>query len=184
MINNIFNNKKDVVNKINKSLKSSFNNIKEEMDIHLDSINENTSEINANFDYLLKLEGKVDKLSERIDDLHMMMEEFIGMPSKSSFKDQFANITLTNREQEVFMTLYPLIHQESLSYSEIAKKLGFTISLVDRFVKDLIMKGIPIIKKYNDNLLLLSLDEEFKNLQAKENVLNINENITQSLYNQ
>jgi phosphoglycerate-specific signal transduction histidine kinase len=183
LINRLFDNKKDVLQKIEKTLKSSFNNIKEEMDIHLDSINENTSEINANFDYLLKLEGKVDKLSERIDDLHMMVEELMGMPTKSSFKDQFANINLTNREQEVFMTLYSLQTEESLSYSEIAKKLGFPISLVDKFVIEMIMKGIPIIKKYAGNTLLLSLDEEFKNLQAKENILNIHENIAQSMIN-
>ena len=181
MINRLFDNRKDKVNNIEKSLKNSFKNIKEELDIHLDSINENTSEINANFDYLLKVERKVDKLSERIDELHMMMEEFIGMPTKSSYKDQIIGITLNNREQEVFMTIYSLINDEALSYSELARKLGLTISLVEKYVTGMIMKGVPIIKKYNDNLLLISLDEEFKNLQAKENILNINETIAQSI---
>lgn len=173
--------KQDGIKNIQKSLKSSFSAIKEEMDIHLDSINENTSEINANFDYMLKLEAKFDKLSERIDDIQMMMEEFVGLPNKSDYKEQFTNIELNNREQEVFMTLYSINSSDALSYSEIARKLGLTVSLVEKYIANMIMKGLPIIKKYNEGNLLLTVDEEFKSLQAKENILNIHENIVQSL---
>ena len=50
--------------------KVSFSKIKEELDVHLDSINENTNEINANFEHILKVEQKVDKLSEKFEEIH------------------------------------------------------------------------------------------------------------------
>ena len=40
---------------------------------------------------------------------------------------------------------------------------------------------LTIIKKYNEGNILLALDIEFKHLQAKQNVLKINETIVQSL---
>lgn len=165
--------------KIQEALRNSFHKIREEMDIHLDSINENTNEINANYDYLMKVEGKIDKLNERLDDLQMMLEEVVGIPKKANYFEQFEGIVLNNREQEVFMVLYS--SEDSISYMEIAKTLGLTVQLVDRYIDSMIQKNLPIIKKYNEGNILLALDVEFKHLQAKQNVLHISENIVQSL---
>ncbi|PLW79657.1 hypothetical protein C0585_06710 [Candidatus Woesearchaeota archaeon] len=167
------------VKKIENGLKDSFSKIREEMDIHLDTINENTNELAANYDYMMKLEGKIDKLNERIDELTIMMEEFVGMPKKIGYKEQFENIVLSNREQEVFLVLYS--SQTDLSHNEIARKLGLTIQLVDQNIDGMISKGVPIIKRYNEGKVTLKVDDDFKSLQAKENILNINEAIVTSI---
>ena len=42
-----------------KLLRDAFDKVKSEMTDHLEAINENTSEINSNHDYLLKLENMI-----------------------------------------------------------------------------------------------------------------------------
>ena len=44
-----------------------FVKIKQEFLEHLDSINQNTNEIQANYEYLKEFETKLEKLRERID---------------------------------------------------------------------------------------------------------------------
>lgn len=161
---------------MDESLKVSFSKIKEEMDIHLDSINENTNEINANFEHVARLEDKVDKLNERIDELHMLFSSLTG--NKPVVKEiEFEKIKLSTREQEVFLTLYTSQHE--LTYYDISRKLGLTPDLVEKYVKMMLEKGVPIIRKLTENKVFLMVDDEFKNLQTKENVLKINENISQ-----
>jgi predicted nuclease with TOPRIM domain len=160
---------------MDESLKVSFSRIKEEMDIHLDSINENTNEINSNFEHVARLEDKIDKLNERIDELHMMFSSLIG--DKPEVKEvEFEKIKLSTREQEVFLALYT--SQNELTYYDISRKLGLTPDLVEKYIKMMLEKGVPIIRKLTENKVFLMVDDEFKNLQTKENVLKIHENIS------
>jgi hypothetical protein len=158
------------------SLRASFARIKEELDVHLDSINENTNEINANFEHVARLEDKIDKLNERLDEISMMFSSLIGEKPKAE-EVKFENIKLTLREQEVFLTLYT--SQNELTYYDIARKLGLTPDLVERYIKIMLEKGIPITRKITENKMFLLIDDEFKSIQAKENVLRISENISQ-----
>jgi len=161
---------------MDESLRASFAKVKEELDVHLDSINENTNEINANFEHVARLEDKIDKLNERIDELSMIFSSLIGeKPKEESIK--FENIKLTLREQEVFLALYT--SQNELTYYDIARKLGLTPDLVERYVKIMLEKGIPIARKITENKVFLTVDDEFKSIQAKQNVLRISENISQ-----
>ena len=160
---------------MDEALKVSFSKIKEELDVHLDSINENTNEINANFEHVARLEDKLDKLNERIDELHMMFSSLIGEKPKAK-EVEFEKIKLSTREQEVFLTLYT--SQNELTYYDISRKLGLTPDLVEKYVKMMLDKGVPIIKKLTENKLFLMIDDEFRNIQTKENILKINENIS------
>lgn len=146
--------------------------IKEELDEHLDTINANTNEIQANCDYLCELDEKLDKLNQKIEEIQL----YLGMKRKEELK--FKKVSLTMREQEVFLVLYT--SDDKLTYSAIARRLGLTDSLVTTYVDDLIIKGIPVIKRYSDSSTFLVLDEEFKKLQAKENILGISEVIVRS----
>ena len=60
-----------------------------------------------------------------------------------------------------------------IDYNEISKSTGFTQEKSRKYVADMINKGIPIIKKYFENNIYLVLDSDFRNLQAKHNVLKI-----------
>lgn len=135
----------------------------------MDSINQNTAEIQANQGLLTELEAKLNKISERMDELELVLN-----PSQAKRMD----IKLTPREQEVFMTLYI---GKTLPPTQIAKRLGFTEDMVNMYIFNLITKGVPVRKELLNDVLVFSLDPEFKDLQARRNVLDINPRITRQM---
>jgi len=152
-------------------IKLSFNKIKGELDVHLDSINQNTSEIQNIYDYLQDLDSKIEKLNERIDELNM----FVG----PKMTEEQLSADLTHREQEVFVVLYA--QEDKITAKDIARKLGFSDEMVNRYIYNLITKGIPVLKQYEGDTVHLYLDLKFKNLQAKKNILKIDESIFKQL---
>jgi predicted transcriptional regulator len=146
--------------------------IKKEFEEHLQAINENTNEIQSNYEYLCEIENKINKLTERIDQIQFFLQ------SNTNFIiDRIENFEikpLTRKEQYIFLVLYTLEDEKGIvSYLDITKKTGFTESLVRDYVTSIIEKGVPIIKRYINNRVYLKLDKEFKRLQAKENILKI-----------
>ena len=156
--------------KDNFKLTKSFNKIKSEITDHLESINENTNEINTNSMYLTQLENMIHKLSERIDEIEIKVSYVTGEKIISS--DEFKDIILNAKEKEIFIMLYKE-NGDLLDYKKIARSLGYTEQSVRKYISDLISKGIPVIKKYFDNNVYLVLDSDFRNLQAKQNVLKL-----------
>lgn len=150
-------------------VKSAFREVKVELEEHLESINHSTREIQSIYDYLNELDAKMDKINERIDELQVAVNPEV---------ENHNNITLTNREQEVFMVLYA---EETIILKDIAKKLGFTEEMVNKYIYNLISKGIPVLRNYTEDTLSFSLDLKFKDIQAKKNILNINESISKEI---
>lgn len=157
--------------RIQNSLKKSFDSVKEEFNVHLDTINQNTSEVQNIYDYLAEIDSKIDKLNERIDEMQMYI-------NPSSKENQF-DVELTHREQEVFMVLYT--SQEKITAKDVARKLGFTDEMVNRYVYNLISKGIPVLKQFVKKEMFLYLELKFKDLQARKGVVNIAESISKQL---
>ena len=158
--------------RLNKRLKSEFGKIKDDFEEHLQAINENTNEISANYEYICELESKLDKLSERVDQIQMYLESNsnIDIAKRNSFDVK----RLNRREQEVFLVIYTLEEEKgSLTYDDIANKLNMSYELAGSYVTSMIEKGVPIIKRYMNSKPYLRLDPEFKTLQAKENILQL-----------
>jgi hypothetical protein len=155
--------------KLVESIKKAFKNVKSELDEHLDTINQNTSDIQEFNNILSELDSKIDKLAERMDDFEMNMN-----PGKARKYD----IKLTPREQEVFTILYL---SKELALAQIAKQLGFTSDMVNLYIFNLVSKGISINKELIDDVLVFSLDPEFKELQARRNILEIDPRIMRQL---
>ncbi|MBN2367462.1 hypothetical protein JXC34_00460 [Candidatus Woesearchaeota archaeon] len=149
-----------------RQLKQAFDKIKAEMTDHLEAINENTDEISSNHDYILLLEKMIHKLNERIDELEMKLSDMSGQKKADDLKD----IILKPKEQEIFLLLYSRTG-DLLDYKEISRITGLTEELVRKYISGIIDKGIPIVKKYFDNKVYLILDADFRNLQAKNNVV-------------
>ena len=147
-------------------LRLAFQKVRSELDDHLQSINENANEIQSSHEYITKLEMKLEKLNEKVEEL-MILQNLTTEKQKSKMN----NVRLTIREQEVFLILYT--EENFLTYSKIAKKLGLTPSLVSSYVTNLIAKGVPIIKKFENNQAKVKLDTQFRKLQAKQNLLKI-----------
>ena len=159
-----------IKNNKEKLLREAFNKIKEEMTDHLQTINENTNEISSNHDYILHLENMINKLNERLDDVELKLNELTG--KKIMTAEDFKGVELKPKEQEIFLILYSRTG-DLIDYREISKTLGITEQSARKYVSRMINKGIPIIKKYFDNNVFLVLDSDFRNLQAKHNILDI-----------
>ena len=150
---------------VDKALKSAFSKIKEEFDMHLTSINDNTSEIAANADHISEVEFKVDKLNEKLDEVMMMLSQ---LP-----KETKACMTkpLTINEKQVLMAIYAA--SKPISYSRIAHNLNLSESVVKSYIDSIISKKIPVIISFKNSIPYLSLDKDFKEKQAKENIIGI-----------
>ena len=147
-------------------------NIKQEFEEHLQAINENTNEISANYEYICEIENKIDKLSERVDEIQMFIESNsnVGFSRVGNFDVK----RLNRREQDVFLVIYTLEEERgSLTYEDIAERLNISEELAGLYVTSLIEKGVPIMKRYINSRPHLRLDPIFKTLQTKENILQL-----------
>lgn len=154
---------------LNNRVKAAFERVKEETEDHHIAINENTNEISENYEYICELEAKIEKLTERVEQLQLYAYGAV-QPAKNAFSAQ----KLTKEEQNVFTAVYTLEEEKgSVTFDDIAESTGLTVNDVDGHIKSLMEKRVPIKKKYLDNNAYLNIDEDFKLLQAKENVLRI-----------
>ena len=161
----------------NKDLHEAFSQVKEEFEDHLTAVNQNTNEIQANYELICNIDQKLNKLSERFDRIELFLQKQ-GMQVEE--KEAFKPIKLTKREQEIFLILYTLEEiKGSVTYLDIAKKVCLTEDIVASYVLNMVRKGVPIIKKYISSQAHLTLNKRFKSMQAKENILGIEQRTLQ-----
>ncbi len=154
-------------------IKKAFERIKEEMDDHLTAINENTKEIQNVYDYIAKIEEKIEKLNEKIEGVQLLISQLENIKNPKKIND------LTLKQQEVFLILYT--NKEFLSYEELSERTGFKVGKLKEIIKSLIKKGIPIIKKQQKDLELVKLDNTFRTLQTKLQIVEISEEISREV---
>ncbi len=139
-----------------------FQHIREALEEHLSAINENTGEIQALFDYLQEVEMKVEKMCQRLDHLQLCLGQPMEKPAVEP---------LSQLEKNVFLVLYT--ETLPLSYEEISAKARIPASMVPECVSTLIDKGVPLLRSFVNNQLFFKLSPSFKELQAKENLVNL-----------
>jgi len=176
LINNRNTRAKTEFDSIKGKLTRSFEQIKDQFGDHLEAINENTNEVQSNFEYICELDRKIDKLSEKIDQLNMALRQQKGEPAEEK---KFEIKQLTKKEKEVFHALYVLTEgRKYTTYKEIARRSCYSETLVSSYITSLIEKGIPVIKKYTNRTAYLNLGIDFREVQAKENIVGINTLLT------
>lgn len=165
---------------IEEKVKRSFDKVKEELDMHRESINDNTEEIQLNYESIIELDKRIDKIEEKVERIEMILSNLMNN-ANITLKNENEDVPyltksyeLNNREKEVFACLYALCEQqENVTYDLIATKLGYSKGIVIDYINRLIEKGIPIIKRYINGIPFLDIDPEFRQLQAKKNILKI-----------
>ena len=157
---------------IKRELKDEFNEIKDQLEDHLLSINENTTEIQANHGFINHVNQKVDKLAERLDYIQLLLGKLVNKNSVKEDKS-FAVQPLTAQEKRVFMILYTI--EEPLNYSVLSMRLNMVESLVSQYLLNLTEKGVPIEKEFKHGKPYVKLNKEFRDYQAKNNILKIDQ---------
>ncbi len=155
-----------------KRLRQAFGAVKEELDEHLDAINSNTEETLENRAMLLELSERLCKVQDALAGFQMRLED----PAFG----RFSRISLSLREQEVFLLLYTAAGP--IGYAELSRRLSLPSSHVQDLVFALIQKGVPVIKQRSpEGRFLLLLDIEFHELQARHNIVGIDDNLSKQL---
>lgn len=148
----------EIEEKFRKNLAS----IRQELSEHLSAINENTGELQSFFDYLQEIEQKLDKLSQRLDQLQL----------QSNFPKEKPYIApLNTTEKKLFLTFYT--EGNPLSCLELSQKSGVPLSIIREFLTSLSQKGIPLTRAFLNNQTCYQIDPQFKEWQAKENIINL-----------
>jgi len=143
------------------NIKSHFVHIRGMVEEHLSAINENSSEIQALFDYLQDLELKVEKVTARLDQIQL--EKQVA-PTKDIEP-------LNAIEKQVFLTMY--MEELALTYQDIASRIHLSVALVQESMTSLVRKGIPLVRSFFNNQQFVQLETQFKERQAKENLINL-----------
>ena len=155
--------------------------INSEFEDHLIAINENTNEIQSNYELLSALNSKIDKISEKLEKIELFLQEKADFEVEN--EELFDVQPLSDREKEIFLVLYCLEESKgSITYTDIARRVALTEDLVANYVKNLVEKGVPILKRYVNGKAHMKLNSHFKTLQAKENILQIEQKTITNLF--
>lgn len=174
-----FNNRDGAIKKlknIDDKLKKSFSTVKEEMEEHLQAINENSEEISAVYEHLSELDCKMDKLSTRVEQIQLMMKQMIQNQAQMGFK-----IELDFEEQKIFLALYAF--GDNLTLTDIARKTNINEIEVEKKLQLMSAKGVNILEKAISSKKYYSLETEFKNLQAKTHLVEIDRIVANQIFN-
>jgi hypothetical protein len=145
-----------------RNIRGEFHNVRQALEEHLSAINENTSEIQSLFDFLQEMDVKIEKLTSRLD--QMQLNQGTPLP-------KLEIQSLNNVEKKVFLVLYT--EETSLAFNEIAHRAEVPNSIVPECISSLARKGIPLSRTFCNEQLFVKISQEFKEMQAKENVVNL-----------
>jgi hypothetical protein len=145
-----------------RNIRGEFHNVRQALEEHLSAINENTSEIQSLFDYLQEMDVKMEKLTSRLDQLQLNQ----GLPLPKTEVQ-----SLNHTEKKVFLVLYT--EETPLAFNEIARRGEVPTSIVPECISSLARKGIPLSRTFCNEQLFVKISKEFKEMQAKENIVNL-----------
>ena len=139
------------VQNLRDELKVVFSKIKEEFEDHLESINQNTIEIQSSFELLSRLATRVEKIEHRLATIENRA------PERSN-----ETVLLTRDEEEVYALLLDSTRQQRLlTYEHIAEKVEVSKTFCAHLIANLVEKGIPIVKKFSNGDVFLEIDARF-----------------------
>ncbi len=146
--------------------------IKEEFNDHLDAINDNTNEIQSAASSISELDLKFNKICERLEKIELFLEKISSFDPSRVPKYEINN--LTEKEKSIFLVIYKLAAEhKSITYREIQKHTCLPKTIIQGHITGLIEKGIPLRKAYINNQVHLRMDEQFKAMQAKQNIVKL-----------
>jgi hypothetical protein len=126
--------------------------VREELDEHLDALNQNTSEIASVQEYVSEIDLKMEKLTERIDALQALL--LAQTPASKNA------LRLNAKEQDVLQVLQG--NAEPMTSTEIGKLCGLTPDMAAQTLYCLKQKGVHILAQTMNDQTYYALDLRFK----------------------
>ena len=127
------------------------NAIREELDEHLDALNQNTAEIASTHEYVSELDVKLEKLMERVDALQALL-----LSQTPATKTQ---LKLNAKEEDVLKVLQESL--EPLSSLSLGKSCGLTPDLAAQTLYCLKQKGVKVLAQTLGEETVYALDGRF-----------------------
>jgi septal ring factor EnvC (AmiA/AmiB activator) len=144
------------IEQIEQGVRASFAKIKYELDEHLDSINQTTTEVTQSYEYLQKLESRIDKLEEKLDAILTVLEP--QQPLEVG--------TLTTRQKEVLQALYT---HTSLSVEQLVRYVALPSSMIVELLQELLTRSLVVVTEQGQ----YALHEQIRDTDTIRTVLNI-----------
>lgn len=174
--NDSFKSIKKTIFSVEDNTRKAFNSVKKEFEDHLDSINENTNEIQSNYESILRIESKMDKIEGMLNEVNRFIRQFKNQNVyflDEDNQDSFNIMPLTNDEKQIFKVMYELEAEGvRITYQKLAYSCGISVSIVRELISALIEKGVPVIKNFLNQKVYLNIEPTFKEIQTKKNIIN------------
>jgi len=156
-----------------KNLKSGMIRVRQELDDHLEAINSNTSEQDIQNSFICEIDNRITKIEERMDEIHFFLKKLVTKADLS--------VELSKDEQRIFLVLYT--HEKFMSTERIGLKALLDIEMVEEALSSMMDKGLPLEREILDGKVYFRMSDEFKLRQAKENLINIDTDVTSQFQN-
>ena len=138
-----------------------------ELDEHRSVINENTNESQTNFEFICSLDKRIDAIEDRLNELILFLK---GTKKDPDYKVQ----PLSAREKELFIALLSLSESlPSVTYAQLSQQMGWSTSIVASYLSRMIDKGVPINRQMSGGVMQVSINENFRRAQIRQNVVGL-----------
>ncbi|HDP73656.1 MAG TPA: hypothetical protein ENN46_01720 [Candidatus Woesearchaeota archaeon] len=159
-----------------KKLKQAFRRIKEELDDHRDSINDNTQEIQANFDFSIEIEKRLSKLEEKFEQTTLLLSAMAEKLNLKFIQDYSFDkeVWLTRKEKDILVSAIELCEQNKVTtIQEISASSCYEPELVKDSLVELSRKGIPILVREVNSSAYLEIDQSFLKAQREKKLIDL-----------
>lgn len=137
--------------------------LRDELDDHRESINETTTEVASVYEFMDELDTKLSKVQAMVEELFLVVK---GAKKEEKIKP------LSGREKSICRSIYVLGQTRAwVGYEDIANHLKTSKDALSSTIAAIVAKGVPILKKYDAGKAYVQFTAEFRQKQAKENVI-------------
>lgn len=154
--------------------------IREELDDHLLSINENTQELEAQYSHMKAMDKRLKSLEEQFAKINDVLAKL--MPNEMKQQQEQEKITVTAQEEKVFTALYQA--DSLVSYDDLTSVCDRSLSFVRSTMNRLIEKGIPVVQETVKRKTMFMLEPKFKEQQVKYGIVAIERALTLDAFDQ
>lgn len=163
------------LDKLEKNIRESFKNLKLELEDHLDSINDNTNELEHFSEIIYEFDNRLNKIEDTL--------EFIKNSLVNNDIKKPTGPRLNEKESDIFQAIFRQ-EGEPVLLASLSKEVGIPENSLKRVITAMVNKGIPIMQTNCATGKFFYLENDFREKQLKHNVLNLSTNLTLDIFDQ